>query len=400
MTNHDPVRHLRLTDPIGDNAAGHPGLAQVGGLAGTLSPDPLLALLPDGAIIDANDRAAEMLNCHGRLLIGAHVGAFLEGLPDGDGKPSIALLLEALAGVDGRPVETVAHKLNGESTPVEITSLLLRQTDSSKSGPGVIVAAIRDITHRKQSERVLTKAKEQAERANFTKLEFLGQLSHELRTPLATVIGFAEVMRDEMFGPIGVKIYRTYAADICKSGRQLTDVVERIIDVTRLEGSMAVAHARTADLAEIVEHVLAAHAGAAAVQGVRMTHTLRRGSMPVVLDDEALEKMIGHVVENAIKYNRFGGKIEIGATIDQGLGGEAEQVVLTVVDNGPGFQADQLRRVQNSIDTNQQGTNGGLSLCAAFLHLIGGKLSISSAPNLGTTATLQFPRRYDGRWHP
>ncbi|MDY0874022.1 PAS domain-containing sensor histidine kinase [Dongia rigui] len=400
MTNHDPARHLRLSDPVGDNGSGHPGLAQIGGLAGTLSPDPLLALLPDGAIIDANDRATEMLNCHGRLLIGAHVGAFLEGLPDGDGKPSIALLLDALAGFDGRPIETVAHKLNGDSVPVEITSLVLHQPEISKPGPAVIVAAIRDITHRKQSERVLTKAKEQAERANFTKLEFLGQLSHELRTPLATVIGFAEVMRDEMFGPIGVKIYRTYAADICKSGRQLTDVVERIIDVTRLEGSMAVAHARTADLAEIVEHVLAAHAGAAAVQGVRMTHTLRRGSMPVVLDDEALEKMIGHVVENAIKYNRFGGKVEIGATIEQAQDGEAAQVVLTVADNGPGFQADQLRRVQSSIDTNQHGTNGGLSLCGAFLHLIGGKLSLSSAPNLGTTATLQFPRRYDGRWHP
>jgi PAS domain S-box-containing protein len=392
VTNHAPERLMRLADPVG---AGNPEQTEPGAFAGTLSPDPLLALLPDGTIVDANERATDMFSCHNRLMVGAHVGAFLEGLQDRDGTPSIALLIEALAGFDGRAIETIAHKLNGESIPVEITSLLHRQRDRT-----IIVAAIRDITHRKRSERVLTKAKEQAERANFTKLEFLGQLSHELRTPLATVIGFAEVMRDEMFGPIGVKIYRTYAADICKSGRQLTDVVERIIDVTRLEGSMAVAHTRTADLAEIVDHVLAAQSSAAAIQGVRLTHTLRRGSLPVVLDDETLEKMIGHVVENAIKYNRFGGKVEIAAQIEQGQDGEAAQVALTVADNGPGFQPEQLRRLQSCIDTNHHQTSGGLALCAAFLHLIGGKLSISSAPNLGTTATLQFPRRYDGRWHP
>lgn len=390
MTSHEPDRHLRLAD-----APGPQGPAQAGCLAGTISPDPLLALLRDGTIVDANDRATDMLNCHSRLVIGAHIGAFIEGLPDADGAPSIALLLEALGSFAGRTIETTAHRLNGKGVPVEITSLLHRQHDRT-----VIVAAIRDITHRKQNERVLTKAKEQAERANFTKLEFLGQLSHELRTPLASVIGFAEVMRDEMFGPIGVKIYQTYAADICKSGRQLTDVVERIIDVTRLEGSMAVAHTRTADLSDIVEHVLAAQAGAAAIQGVRITHTLRRGSVPVVLDDETLEKMIGHVVENAVRYNRFGGKVEIAAGVDHAHDGETAQVTLTVTDNGPGLRTEQLRLVQSSIDTNQHGTSGGIALCAAFLHLIGGKLSICSAPNLGTTATLQFPQRYDGRWHP
>ncbi|MBI2256739.1 MAG: PAS domain-containing sensor histidine kinase [Proteobacteria bacterium] len=395
MTNHAPERHLRLAESIGDNTTLPPDLAQAGRLAGVLSPDPLLALLPDGTIVDASDRATEMFNCHARLIIGAHLGAFLEGLPDEDNHPSIALLLAALAAGDGRPLETLAHKLNGESTPVEVTSLQHRQRDRM-----VIIAALRDITHRKQSECVLTKAKEQAERANFTKLEFLGQLSHELRTPLATVIGFAEVMRDEMFGSLGVKLYKTYAADICKSGRQLTDVVERIIDVTRLEGSMALAHTRTADLTEIVEHVLAAAASNAAIQGVRITHALRRGSIPVVLDDEALEKMIGHVVENAVKYNRFGGKVEIAGSVEPGHDGEAARVVLTISDNGPGFQTEQLRRLQNSIDTNQHETSGGLAICGAFLHLIGGKLSICSAPNLGTTATLEFPQRYDGRWHP
>ncbi|WP_374379273.1 sensor histidine kinase [Dongia sp.] len=360
-----------------------------------LSPDPLLCLSPDGTVLAANVRATEMFNCHARLLIGAHVGAFLEGLAGEAGDPSAQRLLRVLESDDGSPIETVAHRLTGESIPVEVTAM--RQDFQSK--PAIIVA-LRDITNRKKSERVLTNAKETAERANFAKLDFLSQLSHELRTPLSAIIGFGEVMRDEMFGPLGVKIYQTYAADICKSGRQLADVVERIIDVASLEGRMAVAHTRSADLAEIMDRILAAQAAAAAIQGVRLNHDLRRGSIPVVLDDETLEKMIGHVVENAIKYNRFGGKVDISARVQHNAERDLDQVILRIGDNGMGFSTDKLRQLQRSIDSNQQQTNGGLSLCGAFLHLIGGSLSISSAPNLGTTATLTFPQRYDGRWRP
>jgi PAS domain S-box-containing protein len=395
VTNHNPEKAGRIADPVRIDHTPQAGAVGTVAPEFALSPDPLLSLQPNGTILSVNQRAAEMFSCHGRLMIGAHIGAFLEGLPDADAKPSVARLMDALSVGDGTTIETVAHKLSGDSVPVEITSALHHQGDQS-----IIIAAIRDITHRKQNERVLTKAKEQAERANVAKLDFLGQLSHELRTPLAAIIGFGEVMRDEMFGPMGIKLYQTYAADICKSGRQLADVVERIIDVTRLEGRMAVAHTRTADLAEIVDRVLATHAAAAAIQGVRLTHNLRRGSIPVVLDDETLEKMIGHVVENAIKYNRFGGKVEIAGAVQDAKESDSAQIVLTVTDNGPGFQTDQLRRLQNSIDSNQHQNSGGLSLCGAFLHLIGGKLSICSAPNLGTTATLQFPQRYDGRWRP
>ncbi|WP_374652669.1 sensor histidine kinase [Dongia sp.] len=395
MTNHIPERPSCIAVPgVG---APYRGTTTAGDahLDLGVSPDPLLSLRPAGTILDANQRAAEMLNCHTRLIVGAHIGAFLEGLTEGGSSPSVGRLLEALYVGDGRPIETVAHKLSGDSIPVEITSMR-----TTLDGSPLIVAAIRDIAHRKQNERALTSAKEQAERSNVAKLDFLGQLSHELRTPLAAIIGFGEVMRDEMFGPLGVKLYQTYAADICKSGRQLTDVVERIIDVTRLEGRMAVAHTRTADLADIVERVLSTQATAAAIQGVRLTHDLRRGSVPVILDDETLEKMIGHVVENAIKYNRFGGKVEILGRVRQADESDAAQVFLEVTDNGPGFAADQLHQLQKSIDANQHQTSSGLTLCGAFLHLIGGKLSIDSAPNAGTRAILMFPQRYDGRWHP
>lgn len=403
MTNHNTYKPSRVMGPTADipgDALSHSkatdtATGDVPSVDFGLSPDPLLSLSPDGIIIDVNQRAADMFGCHARLMEGAHIGAFLGGLLGTGSTPSVSRLIGALLVGDGSPIETEAHRLNGDSLPVETTSVV-----QSRDNASLVICAIRDITHRKHNENALTKAKEHAERANVAKLEFLGQLSHELRTPLAAAIGFAEVMRDEMFGPLGIRLYQTYAADICKSGRQLADVVERIIDVTRLEGRMAIAHTRMGDLGEIVERVMERHAGAAALQGIRLTHNLRRGSIPVVLDDESLEKMIGHVVENAIAFNRFGGRVEIAGAVEMERGSDIHRVLLTVTDNGPGLTTEQLQRLQHSLDANQHQTNGGLALCGAFLHLIGGRLSICSAPNLGTTVTLAFPQRYDGQWHP
>lgn len=359
-----------------------------------LSPDATLCVSPDGVVSGVNARAATLFGYHPKLMSGAHVGAFVS-LPETDAKAATDLrdLLRCLAAGDGQAIEAVAHTLSGQHLPVEITSIR-QQVD----GHDFIVCALRDISHRKHNESALAEAKEVAERANVAKLEFLSQLSHELRTPLAAIIGFGEVMRDEMFGPLGVRLYQTYAADICQSGRQLTDVVERIIDVTRLEGRMTTAHARTADLGEIVDQVIERAAAEASKQNVRLHSSLRRGSLPVILDDETLGKMIGHVVNNAITYNRFGGKVEIAAMAE---GGKDNNLInLTVTDTGPGMLPDRLGELRRSIDGGKSESNGGLGMCAAFLHLIGGGLDICSAPNLGTTITLTFPRRYDGRWRP
>lgn len=359
------------------------------------SPDPLIALTPAGVICAASERATQMFACHARLMVGAHVGAFVAGLGEEGAERSVTTLMSVLALGSGEPVETIGYRLNGSSLPVEITSIVEKVGDAR-----LLVCAIRDITHRKHSETALATAKETAERSNTAKLEFLGQLSHELRTPLAVIIGFSEVMRDEMFGPLGVKLYQTYAADICKSGRQLTDVVERIIDVTRLEGRMSVAHSRTADLSEVVERAMEDHAGKATIQGVRVNHNLRRGSIPVLLDDETLGNMIGHVIDNAIKYNRFGGRVEIRAITENAPDTDAARVRMTVSDNGPGIEREKLSRLRRSLDSNQEKTMGGLALCNAFLRLIGGQLSVESTANAGTTVTLLFPQRYDGRWRP
>jgi PAS domain S-box-containing protein len=361
-----------------------------------IAPDAMLCLTADGIICDVNERAVALFGYHAKLMAGAHLGAFISTSTESSSSANPARseeLLQRLARGDGQVIEATAHTLSGNSPTVEMTSIRHQQ-----SGTSYIVCALRDVSHRKHNEDVLVAAKEVAERANVAKLEFLSQLSHELRTPLAAIIGFGEVMRDEMFGPLGIKLYQTYAADICQSGRQLTNVVERIIDVARLEGRMATAHARTADLGEIIERVIERLAVEASKQNVRLHNNVRRGSIPVILDDETLEKMICHVVDNAITFNRFGGKVDISAATDTAKDGNLVQ--LTVTDTGPGMQPIALEALKRSLDGARSEASGGLELCAAFLHLIGGSLEICSAVSLGTTVTLNFPRRYDGRWKP
>jgi two-component system cell cycle sensor histidine kinase PleC len=402
MTNNPMLRPgeglaLRTDLPIRtDGAAVADSGAASTSLALEISPDPLITLTPDGAICGVNQRSVDLFGYHASLMTGAHIGAFvsLDGEVGGNGAAGSAdTLLDRLAASNGAPIEAVAHPLSGESRAVEITAICLGQGDQAR-----IVCALRDVSHRKHNEDALVAAKEVAERANIAKLEFLSQLSHELRTPLAAIIGFGEVMRDEMFGPLGVKLYKTYAADICQSGRQLANVVERIIDVARLEGRMATAHARTADLGEMVERVVERLASEASKQNVRLCNNIRRGSLPVIIDDETLEKMISHVVENAIAFNRFGGRVDISAGVEPARDGNTVQ--LTVTDTGPGMTPDALDALRRTLEgtTNQAG--GGLEICAAFLHLIGGRLDICSAQNLGTTVTMTFPRRHDGRWRP
>jgi PAS domain S-box-containing protein len=381
------------TQPAANESIAIPPPAPPLGLS--MAPDAMLCLTRDGIVCDVSVRAATLFGYHAKLMTGAHVGAFVTASSEGAvNAPASQDLLRQMALGDGAPIEAVAHTLAGARLAVEITTSCY-----THAGVDYILSALRDISHRKQNESVLLEAKEVAERANVAKLEFLSQLSHELRTPLAAVIGFGEVMRDEMFGPLGIKLYQSYAADICQSGQQLADVVERIIDVSRLEGRMATAHARTADIGEIVERVIERTAAEASKQNVRLINNVRRGSMPVILDDETLQKMIGHVVDNAVAFNRFGGKVEISAAAEQN-NKEGNLIQLAVTDTGAGMLPDKLGELRRALDGASKEGSGGLELCAAFLHLIGGSLDICSAPNLGTTVTLIFPRRYDGRWRP
>jgi PAS domain S-box-containing protein len=350
--------------------------------------DAILALARDGTIMSANPGAARMFACHERLLVGAHIGAFLQGLKsDDDTGPSIDLLINRLGHSDGHAVDTVGFRLNGGGFAVEITA-----RSFLTEGRTYLACVIRDVTDRKKSEVDLLQAKETAERANRAKSQFLSELSHELRTPLSTIIGFAEVMKNEMFGPLGVKLYLTYARDILNSGQQMLDVVERILEVTRLERGTATAAAQIVDIGLVTDKVLSGFSQAARDANLRLTSHIRRGAALAYLDIDALEKMLRHLVGNAVKYNRPGGAVEVAVAA---AAEDAKNITIKVNDSGVGMDSAQLDHIRRKIEGDDEMlmmAGGGLALCASYLRLIGGRLSIESRAGMGTTVELLLPQ--------
>ncbi len=357
--------------------------------ASNAASDAILTLSGDGTIVSANPGAARMFVCHQRLLIGAHIGAFLQGLKEHAGtEPSVEQLLARLQHSDGHALDTVGFRLNGGGFAVEITA---RPFDCEEKP--YLACVIRDVTDRKKSEVDLLQAKETAERANRAKSQFLSELSHELRTPLSTIIGFADVMKNEMFGPLGVKLYLTYAHDILHSGQQMLDVVDRILEVTRLERGTATAAAQIVDIGLVTDKVLGGFAQQARDGNLRLTSHIRRGAALAFLDVDALEKMLRHLVGNAVKFNRPGGAVEVAVAA---AADDAKEITISVNDTGLGMNPVQLERTRRKIEADEEMlmmAGGGLALCASYLRLIGGRISIESRLGMGTTVELVLPQQ-------
>lgn len=353
--------------------------------------DAIFILSEDGTIVSTNSGAARMFMCHERMLIGAHIGAFLQGLRgSAEAEPSVDLLLKRLSHGDGYPLDTTGFRLNGGSFAIELTARPFHLDDRTYFG-----CVLRDVTDRKKSEVDLRQAKETAERASRAKSQFLSELSHELRTPLSTIIGFADVMKNEMFGPLGVKLYLTYARDILHSGQQMLDVVDRILEVTRLDRGTATAAAQIVDISLVADKVLNTFAQPARDANLRLTSHVRRGAALAFLDIDALEKMLRHLVGNAIKYNRTGGAVEIAVAA---AAADSNEIAITVSDTGIGMNSVELDHARRKIEADEEMlmmAGGGLALCASYLRLIGGRLSIESRQGIGTTVELVLPQQSD-----
>lgn len=259
--------------------------------------------------------------------------------------------------------------------------------------PSMIGTISVDITERKQYVDQLLKSKEEAEFANRAKTEFLANMSHELRTPLNSIIGFSEILREELFGAHQVVQYKEYAENINASGMHLLQLISDILDVSKIEAGEVALEESDVDLRLLFDECEKMVAERSMRAGVTIISQVAMMTNELYGDPLRLKQIILNLLTNAIKFTPPTGEISLRAEMDL-----ARQISIIVADNGIGISAEDIHRVTEPFYQAatpkihlSDGTGLGLTLAAELASLHGAKLTIESDGVRGTTVTIGFP---------
>jgi PAS domain S-box-containing protein len=284
---------------------------------------------------------------------------------------------------DGR--EVMGRVRQGGLVPLFMTIGRLGDTDGNR-----FCAVLRDMTSFKKAESELLSAKREAEDASSQKSDFLAKISHEIRTPLSAIIGFAEVMMEERFGPVGNDRYRVYVRDIHASGGHVISLVNDLLDLSKIEAGKLDLTFTSVSLNDIVQQcvgIMQAQAGRDRI----IIRTALAPNMPnVVADSRSMRQIALNLLSNSIKFTMPGGQVIVSSTLS-----EKGEAVLRVRDTGVGMTDKELsiamepfRQVSNS---SLGGTGLGLPLTKALVEANRASFSIQSAKNAGTIVEVAFP---------
>jgi PAS domain S-box-containing protein len=254
-----------------------------------------------------------------------------------------------------------------------------------------VVAVSRDVGERKRQEIEMQSAREAAESANRAKSAFLANMSHELRTPLNAILGFADIMRGEMFGPINNPRYSEYISLIHSSGELLLDLIGDVLDMAKIEAGKLQLVFEEVKLSQILNECVEIIADRAERGGIAVE--IKSNGTICSADRRAMKQIVLNLLSNAVKFTPAGGRIEVSDTL------VGDRIRITVSDTGIGIEAADLPRLANPFEQvcadpklAKGGTGLGLSLVRALAEKHGGTLTIESRPSDGTIVTVEFPR--------
>ena len=263
----------------------------------------------------------------------------------------------------------------------------------SGSFDNYVLAVLALAAELEQAKAISDEARHRAESANVAKSRFLAQMSHELRTPLNAILGFSEVMKSEIFGAHAVPVYKEYSADIHNSGVHLLNLINEILDLSRIEAGRYELNEEAVSLVHVVadcHHLLKLRATS---RGITIHQVFEHGMPRIWADERAIRQVVLNLLSNSIKFTPQGGEIWLKAGWTAS-GGQ----YLSVKDTGSGIPEDEIPIVlasfgqgSNSIKSAEQGAGLGLPIAKSLIDMHGGTFTLKSKLRIGTEVIVTFP---------
>lgn len=300
---------------------------------------------------------------------------YLNGLSE----PGVASVMN-----DGR--EVIGRESQGRFIPLFMTIGRL----PNDSG---FCAVVRDITQWKRAEEDLTQARAVAERASSQKTDFLARISHEIRTPLNAIIGFSELMVDEKFGPVANDRYRDYLRDINRSGNHVLDLVNDLLDISKIEAGQQEMAYEAVSLNDTLAETVAMMQPQANRERVIIRSSFASRLPEVVADLRSVRQIALNILSNAIRYTQAGGQVIVSTAYET-----SGDVVMRVRDTGIGMSHAEIEQALkpfkqiNALKRGRgDGTGLGLPLTKAMVEANRARFTINSTPGEGTLVEVAFP---------
>jgi PAS domain S-box-containing protein len=349
--------------------------------------DGAVTLDAAGRILSLNEPGERLFAYHQNEIAGESVLMLLAP----QSHPETVARLEAVSRVGEaeaafRPLQVIGRNRSGGSIPLALTLARIGPSDAPH-----FCALMRDLTREREAERRLIAARDAAEAASASKTDFLAQVSHEIRTPLQAILGFAEVMMEERFGPIGNERYKDYLKDIHASGSHVTSLADDLLDLSKIEaGKLELAFAAV-DANSVIRECVSLMQPQAARERVIMRVSLLDRLPRVMVDERSLKQIMLNLMSNAVKFNEPGGQVIVSTALDA-----AGQAVIRVRDTGVGMSENEVGLAlapfgQVGKPGSKGGAGLGLPLTKALVEANRAEFSIKSRREQGTLIEIAFP---------
>ncbi|MGZ4830748.1 MAG: PAS domain-containing sensor histidine kinase [Candidatus Angelobacter sp.] len=373
------------------------------------APDAILEVNQGGQIMLLNEAAERMFGYSRGELLGLNVESLVPAsMRGGHAQHRASYAMHPNTRPMGTGLELQGQRKDGSLFPVEI-SLSPNWIEGSLH----VIASVRDITQRRAVEDRLRALREQytaeltvkneqlearnleVERANSLKTEFLASMSHELRTPLHTIIGFSELLTEQLEGPLTEKQQR-FVSHILQDARHLLELINEILDISKIESGRLELKRESFDFSQIIEEVLGGirHQAAAKNIAVENKNSFQRS---LYADRLRVKEILYNLLNNAVKFTPEGGRVWLESF------GEGDTLHVSVCDTGIGIPAkehpsifEKFYQVGDTTGGIREGTGLGLPITKHLVELHGGSISVESRPGEGSRFMLTLPVRESG----